>query len=198
MITDDDDAETVTRVMFGDPFGNRGDYSKGFFYRGRRRYLHEDNRDIMMPPPGFMTRRQARNNLKLKNHEVHLVQMEFNKKVGDTDESIVTKAMEKKKQDVKQKKAIMVIRKVPTIPSDWIEKNEAGCRFWVHIHTGMATSENPVRKSDLDESTSSSTYESSEFVEATGSTVYDNREYVSFMDTLDSMMMKSATKSHIK
>lgn len=24
------------RVMFGDPFGNRGDYSKGIFYGGRR------------------------------------------------------------------------------------------------------------------------------------------------------------------
>lgn len=23
-------------VMFGDPFGNRGDYSKGIFYGGRR------------------------------------------------------------------------------------------------------------------------------------------------------------------
>jgi hypothetical protein len=28
--------EMEARVMFGDPFGNRGDYSKGIFYGGRR------------------------------------------------------------------------------------------------------------------------------------------------------------------
>ena len=33
------EAERENRVMFGDPFGNRGDYSKGIFYGGRRSVL---------------------------------------------------------------------------------------------------------------------------------------------------------------
>lgn len=33
------EGEREARVMFGDPFGNRGDYSKGIFYGGRRSIL---------------------------------------------------------------------------------------------------------------------------------------------------------------
>jgi hypothetical protein len=200
-----DYTDDVARVMFGDPFGNRGDYSKGFFYGGRRRYLHKDRSiNIMQPPDDFMTHTQRRHNLKIQNEGIHLVQkLEFNRKPQENEESLLTKALEKSKKDVMKNKGIVVIKKVPTFPSDWEEKHEAGCTFWVHKSTGVSVAECPQPELYESRSRAQSTDNTNSLFltngaiehTGTGSIVYESSEYENFIDTLDSMM-KSSTKTN--
>jgi hypothetical protein len=51
----------IKASIFGDPLGNRGEYSKGIFYSGRRRYLYNENSQLppMEPPRDMMTNKQV-------------------------------------------------------------------------------------------------------------------------------------------
>jgi hypothetical protein len=57
--------------IFGDPLGNRGDYSKGIYYSGRRRYLYDENFNLppMEPPREMMTNKQVRKSLRERERE---------------------------------------------------------------------------------------------------------------------------------
>jgi hypothetical protein len=51
----------IKASIFGDPLGNRGEYSKGIFYSGRRRYLYDEQTQLppMEPPQEMMTNKQV-------------------------------------------------------------------------------------------------------------------------------------------
>lgn len=51
----------IKASIFGDPLGNRGEYSKGIFYSGRRKYLYDEKRQLspMEPPRDMMTNKQV-------------------------------------------------------------------------------------------------------------------------------------------
>ena len=65
-----DDEIVVSRPIFGDVFGDRGDYTKGAFYASRRTFLISDDDENkatshswdakIKPPALFQTRAQSR------------------------------------------------------------------------------------------------------------------------------------------
>ena len=99
---DEDDFNVAP--MFGDPFGNRGDYSKGIFYGGRRRFLHGSREDNHLQPPEiFMTRDQKKRLVlgeKGENDKIVLQKFDF----VDKAEVAVEKSKFSKKESSNKKK----------------------------------------------------------------------------------------------
>jgi len=69
--------------MFGDTFGRHADYGKGIMYASRMKYLTGDvtsigktkrcdpcKEDAVKPPPDFMTRKQARDDLIIRKNKI--------------------------------------------------------------------------------------------------------------------------------
>jgi hypothetical protein len=189
---DDENFET-SRVMFGDPFGNRGDYSKGIFYGGRRRYLHsrekrEDKEaasvaaarvNILEPPTDFMTLKQKRNNVKLRKGGITLMQrLEFKKSIDFDDGS---KSQVKK---VEATKSRMVITHQQTHKSDWIKETQAGCTFWVHRDTGITSMVDPMEEPEA--KVNYARDDEDDEKKGTGSLVYDSTDFETLLHELDS------------
>ena len=195
-MNDDERSQGPTRVMFGDPFGNRGDYSKGFFYGGRRRYLHTRSKNpqadcsvpaaapstrinIMEPPEDFMTLKQKRNNVKLRKEGITLMQrLEFKKSVEVDDGSKLANA--KKAETVKSR---VIITSSKTSKHDWDKTFQAGVTFWVHKDTGITSMECPYdEEEEKEEAGGSGDASITTEVEngprpGTGSLVYDGGEF---------------------
>jgi len=154
--------------MFGDPFGNRGDYSKGFFYAGRRRFLHESQKaapqegvltikhgktakkptNQLAPPEIFMTRVQKKRFVAGLANKVDIKKMEFSFNSNDYKEGNGKPIGFNKKETSSKKKnkakPITYIEKFSsTDPSDWIEDVQAGCRIFTNRATGEVTPECP-------------------------------------------------------
>mmetsp|Transcript_8685 Transcript_8685/g.12968 ORF Transcript_8685/g.12968 Transcript_8685/m.12968 type:complete len:208 (+) Transcript_8685:88-711(+) len=195
---DDHYMKSEGRVMFGDPFGNRGDYSKGFFYSGRRKYLHDKSVDehanLMEPPEDFMTLKQKRNTVLLRKGGVQLMQrLEF-KKSGDSDEVSAAKLAAARKAEALSKKKVLVISTQATTKDEWIKETQAGCVFWVHKSTGITSMECPYDSDAPEDAPNeekvstplSPTAEEDEFP-ATGSMVYNSDAFEDLISQLDSM-----------
>jgi hypothetical protein len=151
------------RVMFGDPFGNRGDYSKGIFYSGRRsvfsfffvydcfklfrRYLHtkqpQSPGNILEPPPDFMTLRQKKQSLILKKAGVQLLTGKIEFKKSENSEEAAAKLALLKRLEAMNKKKVLVIKTEPSSESEWKKETQAGCTFWVHKTTGIISTTRP-------------------------------------------------------
>jgi hypothetical protein len=119
--------------IFHDPLGNLGDYSKGIYYQGRRKYLYnEDKRDkVMEPPKEMMTNRQKRKSNIHSTKGVQLIQkLEF-KRQTEAEARAATK-----KVDNGKKKTNVIITITATKPDDWSRQSQAGCVYWVHTETG--------------------------------------------------------------
>ena len=196
---DTDEQEGSTRVMFGDPFGIRGDYSKGIFYGGRRRYLHPIQSsseaaqagapptrvNIMEPPKDFMTLKQKRNNVRLRKKGIRLVQrLEF-KKSAEADDS--TKALNSKKAEAI--KSHIVITSTASSKSDWDKVFQAGVTFWVHKETGVTSMSCPYEEVDSEEEKDREDMKLRDFGPrpGTGSLVYDSSDFERLMYDLDHM-----------
>lgn len=145
------------RAMFGDAFGSRGDYSRGFFYGGRRRILADgcwpmakqgpNSPNALEPPEMFMTSRQTRKHRQQANDGLRF-KLEFSS-VGNQDEAKQVKAALNRKQDGQGKKksgksSLIVIDKFTSSNhADWTVHHQAGCTFYVNHATGEATTERP-------------------------------------------------------
>ena len=193
----DENDDNTTRVMFGDPFGNRGDYSKGIFYGGRRRYLHSKpistevsppgappiRVNIMEPPKDFMTLKQKRNNVKLRKEGITLMQrLEF-KKSAEVDDG--TKAVNMKKAEAV--KSRVVITSAVSSKSDWDKLFQAGVTFWVHKDTGITSMVCPYEEEGENLDGEETKWNDVGPRPATGSLVYDGSEFERLMYELDHM-----------
>ncbi len=184
MIDDENDSKEIKRVMFGDPFGKRGDYSKGLFYGGRRQFLHRPGIDSnpMKPTEEFMTIKQARNAIRNKNKVTLEHRIEF-KKVA-VEENLVYKSQKQESIAAKKKQSIFYCKYPSTAQVDWTEKMQAGCKYWQHNETGMVTNECPFEEEETNVYSESSL---PTHLEGTGALVYDNQEFENFMRDLDSI-----------
>lgn len=141
-------------IMFGDPFGNRGDYSKGIFYGGRNKFLHNEKGVNMLEPPlEFMTRRQRKNKWEMSKTQVQLVskRLDFKRK-DDGDEAAILARAEAKKNNQQSKRKVIVIKHKPTPKHEWVLQKQAGCKFWLHKPTGAVSNEKPYTEDDDDNS----------------------------------------------
>lgn len=145
--------DQTKRAMFGDAFGSRGDYSKGFFYGGRRKFIKSEAegnvvRNILEPPELFMTRDQMRHHKGSDNNGIKF-KLDFNPTSTMDGETKASKAAQIRKQEGQSKKnkskstAILVERFSSTRKEDWHVCSQAGCTFYVNSDTGEATSEIP-------------------------------------------------------
>eukprot|EP01041_Mallomonas_annulata_P002894 gene2894-5683_t len=186
-------------ILFGDPFGNRADYVQGVFYGGRLKYLHDQPRgNSLQAPPDFMTRRQTRNALRLREQGVqHMQKLDFVKR-NEADELFATKAAQARKQDVQGKKnrhrAQIVIQKhSSTNKHDWTEGYQAGCRFWVNRDSGEVTTECPweTEEEKLESQKLNGDYDDELSENGSGSLVYDGTDLETLLRMLDEAGMKS-------
>jgi hypothetical protein len=142
----DDESELGNkRAMFGDAFGSRGDYSKGFFYGGRRRILvnppgvktaagtlgapNIPPANYLEPPEMFMTSRQTRKHRQQANDQFQF-KLEFISANTSVEEARKDKAAVKKQDGGGKKKvkaAVIVLDKYSsTNPADWTVEHQAG------------------------------------------------------------------------
>jgi hypothetical protein len=151
------------RAMFGDAFGSRGDYSKGFFYGGRRKVLaaplkppkpttagtsEVSDINALELPEMFMSKAQT------KKHRNGTKGIQFKLAFTDTkaegeggfkpSKNFVKKQDDKK---MKMKRMLYLDRYSSTRREDWTESHQAGCTFYTNHATGEATVERPY---DLD------------------------------------------------
>ena len=203
------------RAMFGDAFGSRGDYSKGFFYGGRRKVLQEQSPQMSPKKPNelelpemFMTRKQTRKH-RLQTEGIQF-KLEFNVNPSEESNSKQTKQAVKKQEEKKSKKpakSTIVVEHFSSVdPEDWALTEQAGCKFYVNHKTGEATTEipwvesprEPVKKSSFflppiqTECNRPSLTNHADVLdsidcnaEGTGAFVYDGRELQSFLSLLD-------------
>jgi hypothetical protein len=153
-----DDDIPVSTIKFGDLFGTRSDYSKGVFYRGKKKYLTtrklidtkcpDPNYNALEPPELFMTRAQTRKHKKISNLSL-LKTLDFKVVNTDNDEKAKKAALIRKQEDkIKQKKnrppSTIILEKYSSYSrSDWNEVHQAGCTFFVNKKTGEVSSEAP-------------------------------------------------------
>ena len=147
------------RAMFGDAFGSRGDYSKGFFYGGRRKVLQDPSPQVtpkkcneLELPEMFMTRKQTRKH-RLQTEGIQF-KLEFNVNTSEESNTKQAKQAVKKQEEKKSKKplksTIVVEHFSSTNPEDWSLKEQAGCKFYVNHKSGEATTEIPWAESPRD------------------------------------------------
>ena len=140
--------QLVPPALFGDAFGTRGDYSKGIFYAGRRKYLgdsEEPEQNNLRPPLYFMTRNQRMKN-SLRSNGVRLLQkLDFKKdedagKPARSDIALLTRT-----KSIKQsRRSSVTLRKFQGMNAgDWRREFQAGCYFWVNKVTGEISAECP-------------------------------------------------------
>jgi hypothetical protein len=149
--------------MFGDLFSQRGDYSKGVFYAGQRKFLVDEKHDLAMmpkkepkhsdsiqPPLLFKTKQQARKDVLTSSKksldasnevtfQISGFHINFPKK-NDGENDFTSNL--KGKQDVHKKpkkgnNGMIVFDNYSSIHrSDWTEEVQAGCRIWINHSTG--------------------------------------------------------------
>ena len=143
----------IQPALFGDAFGTRGDYSKGIFYAGRRKYLSSpepttssSSLNPLKPPDYFLSREQVRHQ-NLKSNGVRLFQkLDFKK-----DEDAASKSLTRQQEQFVRAKSLrsrrqtsIVLRKYNGIEaSDWKQEFQAGVHFWVNRVTGEVSSDFP-------------------------------------------------------
>ena len=183
------------RPMFGDPFEARGDYSKGFFYKGRRSFLHDNKESVKVnhlePPEIFMTKQQKRRIfLASRGTELGLKKFEFTRLKNDSEGASGAKK-EKIQGKKKKKKDIQYIEKFSSVKEeDWTIELQAGCKIYVNHNTGEVSDECPWDPENslhatLSPSKSDASPGDEGEVLGTGSTVYDPKdlnEVLAFLD----------------
>ena len=191
--------QLVPPALFGDAFGTRGDYSKGIFYSGRRKYLGdpvEPEQNPLRPPLYFMTRNQRMKN-SLRSNGVRLFQkLDFKKdedagKSAKSDVAHLTRA-----KSIKQsRRSSVTLRKFQGMNAgDWRREFQAGCYFWVNKVTGEISAECPLevlQNSVIHEEPHKSATED-DFFEVDDDGAIENPELRKIFDLLDS------TSSHTK
>eukprot|EP01039_Chlorochromonas_danica_P009163 gene9165-10115_t len=175
------------KVLFGDYFGQRADYSNGIFYGGHRKYLNSNGTSSFEPPNEFKSKRHllhmrmSRAGSADERAKSTMFQVNFQQKKGDNDDVDAYR---------KLRRAATYVRDIVTLnhfsstrPEDWVEEEQAGVHLWVNKVTGEVSAhcpwqpESDTSHSDIlrsDPSLSSS--KAGEIAEGTGSLVYDSSE----------------------
>ncbi len=141
---DNNNLENVhVRPMFGDPFENRGDYSKGFFYKGRRCYLYSEKESNHLEPPEIFMNKQQKRRLVLAHTKPtqELKQMGF--QLDGSQQRNNEKKVEKEKGKKSKKKIVYIQKFSSTDPKDWEEILQAGVKLYVNKATGEVFDECP-------------------------------------------------------
>ena len=183
-------------VLFGDHFGTKAEYTRGIFYGGRWRYLHNESLHALQAPEEFMTRRQKRDAIRLRKQGIQQMQkLDFAKK-NEGDEIFGTKAAQARKlegQGKKSRKEKIIIQKFSsTNKNDWSYESQAGCKFWINHFTGEVSTECPWNPTE-----SIADDENNETVYGTGagSLEFNSSEVGDFLAMLDEMDSKSEKRS---
>ena len=148
-----DDDLVVSRPIFGDVFGDRGDYTKGTFYASRRTFLVTDGEEKksgshdwgakIKPPTMFQTRAQS----KRYNKESKQAQAaDFKAMFSGMSIDSVEKAKKAKGEDSRKKKKpkkVIIQKYSTTDPEAWIEEFQCGVKLWVNKSTGEVSDECP-------------------------------------------------------
>ena len=137
----------ITPTIFGDALGNNGDYSRGIFYGGRRKYLSQKNAGpggVLGPPVDFMTRRQKRNHVKIEREGIVLKvsQLDFKKQGPELDET-PSRIFVQNKNKAAEVKTIVIEKYKSVDPEDWLVEQQAGCTYYVHKYSGEFSSVKP-------------------------------------------------------
>lgn len=192
-------------VLFGDLFGSRGEYNTGVFYSGRNRYLHNSSdANVLLAPSELTTRRQARTQRLLQQQGVLQMQkMEFISKKNPDETQINGK--NKKLETVTKKKMRVVVQKFSSYDkADWIEQNQAGCKFWKNIKSGEVSYECPWEEEDQEikrgegasATKASGEHPEDEFeVDKARALLYDGDAMEELMALLDQVQAQSPSKA---
>lgn len=152
----------LSKSMFGDVFGQRGDYSKGIVYGSRRTYLVSDGSSPVSPPPELMTKIQARQ----KKHHTDMDQHHFKTRASVYFGAGIVDSIERPEQNqtgskaskvsmfqrnaksslmsgAKSKNMIVIEKFSTTNRSAWSEEVQAGCKIYVNKETGEVCDECP-------------------------------------------------------
>jgi hypothetical protein len=143
---DFDDGDYDMSPMFGDPFGNRGDYSKGIFYGGRRRFLHPKRDDNHLQPPEiFMTKGQKKRMVlgEKGKDTIMLRKFDFVDKQEGSSQAQGKKEKGTGKKGRKKKDITFIEKYSSTNKRDWVEEVQAGCLLYVNKSTGEVSDECP-------------------------------------------------------
>ena len=144
--------QIVPPALFGDAFGTRGDYSKGIFYAGRRKYLgdpEELEQNPLRPPLYFMSRTQRAKN-SMRSNGIRLFQKLDFKKDEDPARNVKADIAQANRltraRSIKQgrRSSITLKRFHGTNANDWRREFQAGCYFWVNRVTGEISADCPV------------------------------------------------------
>lgn len=122
----------VPPALFGDAFGTRGDYSKGVFYAGRRKFELGPAANSLKPPDYFLSREQRQRQIRsLKNSGERVFQKLDFKKDEDVKDG---QPVRKRNSKIVQKAAAQRARGLE--PADWTKEFQAGVHFWRNHVTG--------------------------------------------------------------
>ena len=143
----------VSRPIFGDVFGDRGDYTKGTFYASRRTFLVSDDQDKKsvswdkkIKPPEFL---QTRAQSKRYNKETSKKATDFKAMFSGMSIDNVEKAKKSKSDEARKKrkpKRVIIQKYSTTDPEAWIEELQCGVRLWVNKSTGEVSDECPWKE----------------------------------------------------
>jgi hypothetical protein len=127
----------ITHSIFHDVLGKNGDYTRGMFYGGRRKYLGHDSphESVLKPPSEFMTIKQKRNSVKLRRDRpkcTMLQKLEFKKPVSETEEQMHLIRQSSLANIMKRQQYVTIQRFASLNPSEWTEVKQAGCVYYVH------------------------------------------------------------------
>lgn len=189
-------------VLFGDLFGSRGEYNTGVFYSGRNRYLHNSSdANVLLAPSELTTRRQARTQKLLQQQGVLQMQkMEFSSKKNDETSN---NAKNKKLETFTRKNMRIVIEKYSSLDkADWIEQNQAGCKFWKNIKSGEVSYECPWNDSQetfVEPTLQTAIQSEGDFeVDKARAMLYDGEAMEELMALLDQVEAQSPSRSNHK
>ncbi len=142
----------VKMNLFGDLFGQRGDYSNGAFYAGHRKYLNNlEANSSFEPPKEFKSKRHnLRESHKHNQHEDHNkvgFHINFQKKLQDTPDEEQNKNKFKKVANLI--KTTVILEHFSSMSrNDWVVDLQAGCRIWINKNTGEVVSTCPWQHDD--------------------------------------------------
>ena len=153
-----DDDLIVHRPIFGDVFGDRGDYTKGAFYASRRTFLVSDDEpgkkskdpsdwdaNKLKPPAMFQTRAQSRRYNKeskpATGKTADFKAMFSGMSIDAAEKSKKVKSDENRRK--RKPKKVIIQKYSTTDPEAWVEEFQCGVRLWVNKGTGEVSDECP-------------------------------------------------------
>jgi hypothetical protein len=146
--------EDSDKILFGDVFSQRADYSSGILYRSRRTYLSPVNQ--VWPPTTLRTKRQAHRS---EGEFKRRAPIRFSDDVVDNSANIrppsrgtkvpmFQRSAKNALSSLKSKKIIVIDKFSTTNWSAWSEEMKAGVQLYVNKETGEVFDECPWHETE--------------------------------------------------